>query len=58
MLITWVVFLASGSISGFLSEGGLRAISRVFSLLLAAIGVNMIIRGLYLLEILIPKTTP
>ena len=33
-------------------------LSRVLSLLLAAIGVNMIIRGLYLLEILGPKTTP
>ncbi len=58
MLITWVVFLASGKISGFLSEGGLRAISRVLALLLAAIGVNMVIRGFYLLGILVEKTTP
>jgi hypothetical protein len=30
----------------------------VLSLLLAAIGVNMVIQGLYLLGILVQKTTP
>jgi multiple antibiotic resistance protein len=46
MLITWVIFLASQQIAGFMGEGGLRAVSRIFSLLLAAIAVSMIIRGL------------
>jgi multiple antibiotic resistance protein len=55
MLITWVIFLASQTIAGFMGEGGLRAVSRVFSLLLAAIAVSMIIRGLDLTGII--KTT-
>ena len=46
MLITWVIFLLSQYIARFLGEGGIRATSRVFSLLLAAIGVSMILRGL------------
>jgi multiple antibiotic resistance protein len=52
MLITWVIFLLSQRISRFMGEGGLRATSRVFSLLLAAIGVSMIIRGLDLTGII------
>ena len=52
MLITWVVFLLSQKIAGFMGQGGLRAVSRVFSLLLAAIGVSMIIRGLNLTGII------
>lgn len=46
MAITWVVFLLGEKIVSFMGHGGLTAISRVFSLLLAAIGVSMIIRGL------------
>ena len=52
MLITWIVFLLSQKIAGFMGQGGLRAVSRVFSLLLAAIGVSMIIRGLNLTGII------
>jgi multiple antibiotic resistance protein len=52
MLITWVIFLLSQKIAGFMGEGGLRAVSRVFSLLLAAIGVSMVIRGLDLTGII------
>jgi multiple antibiotic resistance protein len=52
MLITWVIFLLAQRIAGFMGEGGLRATSRVFSLLLAAIGVSMIIRGLDLTGII------
>ncbi len=48
MVITWVVFLLSGQIARFVGEGGLKAVSRVFSLLLAAIAVSMIINGLNL----------
>jgi multiple antibiotic resistance protein len=55
MLVTWVIFLGSQVIAGFMGEGGLRAVSRVFSLLLAAIAVSMIIRGLDLTGII--KTT-
>jgi multiple antibiotic resistance protein len=52
LLIVWIVFMLSSQIVGFLGQGGLRAISGIFNLLLAAIGVNMIFRGLDLLGIL------
>jgi multiple antibiotic resistance protein len=46
MLVTWIIFLLSQKIAGFMGQGGLTAISRVFSLLLAAIAVSMVIGGL------------
>ena len=46
MIITWVIFFLSQKIAGFMGQGGLTAVSRVFSLLLAAIGVSMVIHGL------------
>jgi multiple antibiotic resistance protein len=52
LLIAWAIFLQSGQIVRFVGEGGLRAISRVFSLLLAAIAVSMIIRGLGMVGII------
>lgn len=52
MLVTWLIFLLSQKIAGFMGEGGLKAVSRVFSLLLAAIGVSMVIRGLNLTGII------
>ncbi len=52
LLIAWLIFLASNQVVKFLGQGGLKAISRVFSLLLAAIAVSMIIRGLSLLGII------
>lgn len=52
ILITWLIFLASSQIVQFMGQGGLKAVSRVFSLLLAAIAVSMILKGLSLLGIL------
>jgi multiple antibiotic resistance protein len=52
MVITWVIFLLSQRIAALLGEGGIRAVSRVFSLLLAAIGVSMVIKGLELIGII------
>ena len=46
MAITWIIFFLSQKIARFMGQGGLTAISRVFSLLLAAIAVSMIIDGL------------
>ena len=46
MVIAWVIFLSSEQIIKFMGQGGLKAVSRVFSLLLAAIAVSMIILGL------------
>jgi len=52
MLITWAIFLSSNQIVRFTGKGGLKALSRIFSLLLAAIAVNMIIHGLELASLL------
>ncbi len=46
MLVTWVIFMLSAQIVRFMGKGGLQAVSRVFNLLLVAIAVSMIIRGL------------
>jgi multiple antibiotic resistance protein len=52
LVITWVIFMLSESIIKVLRPGGLKAISKVFSLLLAAIAVSMIMHGLNLAGIL------
>ncbi len=52
MLITWLVFLLGNRIVSFLGRGGVKAVSRVFSLLLAAIAVSMILRGFSLVGII------
>ncbi len=49
MLAAWVIFLLGDRLSHFLGKGGLGAISKVFSLLLAAIAVSMIINGMEML---------
>lgn len=52
MLITWGMFMLSGYVIKLMGQGGLRAVSRVFSLLLAAIAVSMMIHGLDLTGII------
>ncbi len=52
ILISWLIFLLGNFIARFLGRAGLQAVSRVFSLLLAAIAVDMIFRGLKLMGIL------
>jgi multiple antibiotic resistance protein len=52
MLITWIIFFLSQKIARFMGQGGLTAVSRVFSLLLAAIAVSMVIGGLKSLGII------
>jgi multiple antibiotic resistance protein len=44
--------MLSDVIVGFLGQGGVKALSKVFSLLLAAIAVSMIIEGLRLVGVL------
>ena len=46
LLISWIAFIAANRIVGFLGKGGLSAVSQVFNLLLVAIAVSMIIKGL------------
>lgn len=52
MVIAWVIFMGSNEIARFLGQGGIKAVSKVFSLLLAAIAVSMIFRGFNLLGIM------
>ncbi|MBI2860730.1 MAG: MarC family protein [Chloroflexi bacterium] len=52
MFLAWTIFMAGNAIVHFLGQGGLRAVSSVFSLLLAAIAVSMILRGLSLLDLI------
>jgi multiple antibiotic resistance protein len=52
LLIAWAIFLLGSRIVEFMGQGGLRAVSNVFNLLLAAIAITMIIRGLDLLGII------
>ena len=52
ILLAWIMSHFSNWIAGFMGQGGLKAVSKVFSLLLTAIAVSMIIRGLGLLDII------
>jgi len=50
--ISWIVFLLGQQFVRFLGQGGIKAISRIFNLILAAIAVSMVVRGLSLLGII------
>jgi multiple antibiotic resistance protein len=50
--VAWMVFMLSGWFVRVLGQGGIKAVSKVFSLLLAAIAVTMIIDGLGRLGVL------
>ncbi|MEL7562960.1 MarC family protein [Dehalogenimonas sp. 4OHTPN] len=52
IFIAWATFVAAGFFMRVMGRGGLRAVSRVFSLLLAALAVNMVIKGLELIGVL------
>jgi multiple antibiotic resistance protein len=52
LAITWAVFMIGFRLVRFLGQGGLKAVSRVFNLILAAIGVSMMLRGLQLLGLI------
>jgi len=52
LLIAWVFFLLGNRIINFMGQGGLRAVSNILNLLLAAIAITMVIRGLELLGII------
>lgn len=52
LIVNWIIFLLGDRVVRFLGEGGIKAVSRVFSLLLAAIAVSMVIRGLTLVGII------
>ena len=52
IFIAWLTFVAAGLFMRVMGRDGLRAVSRVFSLLLAALAVSMVIRGLELINVL------
>jgi multiple antibiotic resistance protein len=52
LFIVWIVCMLGNWIARFLGQGGIKAVSRVFSLLLAAIAVSMVIKGLEILGVL------
>jgi multiple antibiotic resistance protein len=52
LLLAWLFFLFSGQIVRFMGHGGVKALSKVFSLLLAAIAVDMMISGLDMLGLI------
>jgi multiple antibiotic resistance protein len=52
IIIAWVIFMMSTYIVRFLGRGGVKAVSKISSLFLAAIAVDMIIRGLGILGVL------
>ena len=52
VLVAWGLFLLGERIMRFMGKGGLKAVSSVFNLLLAAIAVTMVFRGLYLLGVI------
>jgi multiple antibiotic resistance protein len=52
ILIVWFIFSASGFVMRILGKAGTLAVSKVSNLILAAIAVNMMIRGLSLLGVI------
>ncbi|MBN1856026.1 MAG: MarC family protein [Dehalococcoidia bacterium] len=52
VLLAWTICLLSNRLLKIMGQGGLRAVSRVFSLLLASIAVNMILRGMDMVGII------
>lgn len=52
LVLVWIIFTSGSFFMKYLGKGGIRAVSKVASLLLAAIAVNMVIKGLGLLNIL------
>ncbi len=52
ILVAWIILMLGNRIAGFMGIGGLRAVSNIFNLLLAAIAVTMILRGLQMVGLI------
>jgi multiple antibiotic resistance protein len=50
--LVWLIFMGSGFLVRVLGRGGIKAVSKVASLLLAAIAVNMILKGLSMIGVI------
>ena len=56
LLVAWLIFMIGDRLARLMGQGGLKAVSKVFNLLLAAIAVTMVIKGLDLLGIISVET--
>jgi multiple antibiotic resistance protein len=56
VLLAWVIFMIGDRLARLMGQGGLKAVSKVFNLILAAIAVTMVIKGLDLLGIISVQT--
>jgi multiple antibiotic resistance protein len=52
IVLVWLIFAGSQYVIRFLGKGGVKAFSKVSSLLLAAIAVNMILKGLNMIGVI------
>lgn len=52
LVLALLIFIFAGHIVRFLGQGGVKAFSKVFTLLLAAIAVNMVLSGLEMLGLI------
>ena len=52
LIIAWVIFLGKDKIIKVMGQGGVKAVSNVLNLLLAAIAVSLALRGLTLLGVI------
>jgi multiple antibiotic resistance protein len=52
LLIAWVLFLLGNNLVKYIGKGGFKVISNVFNLLLTAIGISIILKGLELVGII------
>jgi multiple antibiotic resistance protein len=50
--LVWLIFMGSQYIIRFLGKGGVKVFSKVASLLLAAIAVNMVLKGLNMIGVI------
>jgi multiple antibiotic resistance protein len=56
VLLAWIIFMIGDRLARLMGQGGLKAVSKVFNLILAAIAVAMVIKGLDLLGIISVQT--
>lgn len=54
IVLAWIIFVIGNHIIRFMGQGGIKALTRVFSLLLAAIAVDMVLTGLQMAGVLPP----
>lgn len=56
IILAWFIFRVGEYIVHFMGQGGIKALTRIFSLLLAAIAVDMVLTGLEMSGVIPPLT--